>query len=276
MANIAISNITAKLLAVPGIFIFVKQDTDIWLACFINGLTFLFAGLIGLIIVYKKSWIQWITPKWSDMWNEYKNAWHIFISTAAINIYTSSITVMLGIMTSPTMVGYFVAADKIRLAIQGLIGPVSQALYPRINSLIISNRKKAFETINILLKVQGGSALLLSFFIFVFSDKIIVFMYGDNYTESIVIMKILAWLPFIVAVSNVFGYQTLLVLSMDKVFSKIVLVGAISALGLIYPMVTMFDNVGAAITILVTELIVNQLMLVVILYKKIPIFCRMS
>ncbi|MCS2150036.1 flippase [Scandinavium manionii] len=274
MANIAFSNILSKLLVVPAIFIFVTSDADIWLACLLNGLTFIIAGSIGVFLVYKKSWICWIMPTRRGMIDEYKNAWHVFLSTAAINAYTSSITVILGIVTTPTVVGYFVAADKIRLAVQGLIGPISQALYPRINALMIKDKKQAFNTISVLLKVQGGGAFILSLLLCFLSSQIIYFMYGAAYTDSIPVMRVLSWLPFIVAISNVFGYQTLLALGLEKFFSYIVLIGAVIALVIIYPLVVYFQQLGAAVTILITELIVNQLMLFIILKKKIPIFKR--
>ncbi|MES0303040.1 flippase [Citrobacter sedlakii] len=276
MANIAFSNVCAKLIAVPAIFLLVTEQSDVWLACLINGVTFVIAGIIGLYIVHKRNWIIWVVPSFKKMKVEYKEALHIFISTAAINIYTSSITVILGLMTSPTAVGYFSAADKIRLAVQGLIGPVSQALYPRINALMIKDKRMAFNTIHFLLKVQGGIALSISIVLFLLSEKIILFMYGVNYIDAISVMKVLAWLPFIVAVSNVFGYQTLLTLNLAKILSRAVLLGAICSMLMIFPLIKTWNIAGAAFTILLAELIVNQSMLIYIAHNKIPIFKKVK
>lgn len=240
----------------------------------INGLTFILSGCIALAIVIEKKWIKWYSPTWPEMKLELASAWHIFISTAAINIYTGSITVILGIFTNPTIVGYFTAADKIRLAIQGLIGPVSQALYPRINALMKNNREHAFDVIRKLLKVQGGIAFIISLLLFIYSKELILFLYGSDYHSSIVIMKILSGMPFIIAVSNIFGYQTLLVLNMAKMFSKIVITGGVIAMICIFPAVYSYGALGAAITVLITELVVNQLMMYVIIKNKLPIFCK--
>ncbi|BCG08835.1 flippase [Buttiauxella agrestis] len=274
MASVAFSNITAKLLAVPAIFIFVHTSSDLWMVVLINGLTFILAGLLGLVFIIRKKWIIWQKPSLSAMKREMQSAWHIFISTAAINIYTSSITVILGLLTSPVVVGYFVAADKIRLAIQGLIGPVSQALYPRVNYLMKENKTKAFNTIRILLRAQGGISFIISVFLFIYSGRIILELYGESYYNSIAVMKILAWMPFIIATSNVFGYQTLLVMNMAKIFSRIVLFGGVVTLIIIAPLVSYLNAAGAALTILIVELFINQLMMLEIIKKKIPIFFK--
>ncbi|EFP7227157.1 MULTISPECIES: flippase [Enterobacteriaceae] len=274
MAKVAISSITSKILAVPAIFLLIHSPEDVWLVALINGLTFILSGCIALAIVIEKKWIKWYSPTWPEMKLELASAWHIFISTAAINIYTGSITVILGIFTNPTIVGYFTAADKIRLAIQGLIGPVSQALYPRINALMKNNREHAFDVIRKLLKVQGGIAFIISLLLFIYSKELILFLYGSDYHSSIVIMKILSGMPFIIAVSNIFGYQTLLVLNMAKMFSKIVITGGVIAMICIFPAVYSYGALGAAITVLITELVVNQLMMYVIIKNKLPIFCK--
>lgn len=75
----------------------------------------------------------------------------------------------LGIISGPVAVGYYAAADKIRQAVQGIIAPVSQAVYPRINALMVKDKVIAFATIRKLLLIQGGGTFILSllfFFIF--------------------------------------------------------------------------------------------------------------
>ncbi|EFI8235888.1 flippase [Escherichia coli] len=272
ITKIALINISSKFLTVPLIFILIDKPSDGWKVGLINGSGYIVAGIIGLHIVSRRNWIVWVKPTFSQMFREYASAWHIFISNASINIYTSSITVILGALTSPVTVGYFVAADKIRLAFQGLINPVSQALYPRINALMKESPAAGFKTIRLLLKTQGVFFFFCSGFIFYLSPNIISFLYGESYKESIPILKILAWLPFIIAISNVLGYQTLLVLNMERIFSRLVLVGGGIALVIIFPLIIYFGGYGAALTILIAEVSVNLLMLTTLIKKKIPIF----
>ena len=123
-----------------------------------------------------------------------------------------------------------------------------------------------------MLRAQGVFFFICSGFIFYLSPNIISFLYGESYKESIPILKILAWLPFIIAVSNVLGYQTLLVLNMERIFSRLVLVGGGIALVIIFPLIIYFGGYGAALTILIAEVSVNLLMLTTLIKKKVPIF----
>lgn len=276
MGWIAVANIVSRFTSVPLIFIFVKSIHDVWIAAFITGTTSVIAGLIGLIFIYKNKWIHYEKPTLGNIIFQLKEGWHIFISSAAINLYTASITVILGMVSGPVAVGYFVAADKIRLAVQGLIMPVAQALYPRINSLMSRDENAAFKMIRKMLVLQGGGAMLMSIALFTLSGEIIIRLYGITYTESIKAMHILAWLPGIIGVSNVFGYQTLLVLGKKQVFSRIVITGGISSLLMILPLIHLWGINGAAATIIITELLVNFMMLAYIIQKRIPIFPFMN
>ncbi|EFU8284992.1 flippase, partial [Escherichia coli] len=65
---------------------------------------------------------------------------------------------------------------------------------------------------------------------------------------------------------------TLLVLNMERIFSRLVLVGGGIALVIIFPLIIYFGGYGAALTILIAEVSVNLLMLTTLIKKKVPIF----
>ncbi len=272
MGMIAIANITAKLMAVPLIFTFVRASSDAWLAGLITGVTTVVAGTIGLIAVRKFNWINWHKPTWTGVKRELSLGWHVFLSTAAISLYTVSITVILGVIAGPVAVGYYTAADKIRQAVQGFIAPVSQAIYPRINALMAKDKLMAFSTIRKLLLIQGCGTFILSLLLFIFAEPIILLAYNSTYINSVTVLKWLAWLPFVIGLSNVFGVQTLLVLGLNKIFSRILIVSGIFSLSLIFPLGSLWAQDGAAITTFITELTVTCLMLLIIIKRKIPIF----
>lgn len=272
MSIMAIVNIISKLMVVPLIFVFVKDENDIWIAALLTGLGSVISGLISLIIIFLKKWVIWISPTLKKIISEFVDGWHIFLSTIAISLYTTSVTVILGFLSSPIIVGYFVAADKIRLAAQGIIIPISQAIYPRINKLYDSDKNKAFDLISKLLLYQGGFTLIISINIYIFSSSIISILYGDHYISSVDILKILSCLPFLVGISNVLGIQTLIVANYKKEFSRILITSGIFNILIITPFIYLSNNIGAPISIVLTELLVILLMTKVILKNKIPIF----
>lgn len=272
MGWIAMANIIARLSAVPLIFIFVNNPSDSWVAAFISGITSILAGLIGLWFIYRQSWISWNRPSWMRMSQELGKGWHVFLSDVAISLYTTSTTVILGFIAGPIAVGFYVAADKLRQAVQGLIGPVSQALYPRINATMAKDKAKAFGIIRKLLKWQVCCTCLLSIGLFFGANHIIELVYGSHYYPSISVLYWLAWLPVIISFSNVFGVQTLLVLGLNSLFSRILIFAGIINLVLLVPMAMWLGENGAAISVFITEIFVTFLMFLVILKRKIPLF----
>lgn len=216
MGWIALSNITARLTAIPLVFSLVQHADDTWLAGGINGITSVFAGGIALFLIWKNKWITWVRPEWSEIKREYKEGWHVFISTAAISLYTTSTTVILGFLAGPTAVGYFVAADKLRQAAQGLISPVSQAFFPRVNSSMAKDKSLGFAVIRKLLVILSVIGLSASLFLFIFSSQLVTIVYGANYEPTVTVLRIIAFIPIVICMSNVFGIQTLLVLGKKK------------------------------------------------------------
>jgi PST family polysaccharide transporter len=272
MGWIAVSNISARLTTIPLIFSFVNSPSDAWIAGGINGMTSIFAGSIALIMIWRNRWIIWVRPEWNGMKREYKEGWHVFISTAAISLYTTSTTVILGFIAGPVAVGYFVAADKLRQAAQGLISPISQAFFPRVNSSMAKDQKLGFSVIRKLLVILSVIGCSASLFLFIFSPQLVGIAYGNNYEPTVTVLRIIAFIPIVICLSNVFGIQTLLVLGKKKIFSRILMASGVINISMLAPLAYYFKQDGAAISVLITESFVTLAMLFVVIKLKIPLF----
>lgn len=270
----SLSNIIPKLIAVPLIFIFVRTTNDAWIAALISSLTAIIGGVISITIIHHKRWIRWVPASIDDMKRDLYDGWHIFMSTASISLYTTSITVILGILCGPVVVGYFTAADKIRQAVQGLINPVTQACYPRINNLFSSSPADAYVFIRKLLSIQSIATLILSFILLIGAGKIIYLMYGVEFEKSVSVLMLMSFCPFMIGLSNIFGIHVLVVMGFKEVFSKILLLSGIFCIIIMIPASLFYQENGAAFSILLTEMFVTLLMIIVVRSKKIPLFKR--
>lgn len=135
MKWITLCTISARLCVIPLTFIFVSSKADIWLAALIQGSVNFIAGCIGLFLILNRGWISGACFNLKRIKQSLIEGWHVFLSTSAISLYTISTTVILGFIAGPVAVGIFNAANTIRNAAQGLLSPITQAIYPRINSL---------------------------------------------------------------------------------------------------------------------------------------------
>jgi PST family polysaccharide transporter len=96
--------------------------------------------------------------------------------------------------------------------------------------------------------------LAVSIGVFFFAAPLAKLIWGKNYLMSVPIIRLLAFIPFISAMNNMLGIQTMLSFGMDKLFSRIVLLAAVLDVALIVPLVSMFGARGAALTVVLTEL----------------------
>ncbi|EHS0464109.1 O11 family O-antigen flippase, partial [Escherichia coli] len=184
------------------------------------------------------------------------DGWHYFISSAAISLYTTSSTIILGALSGTTAVGYFIAADKIRLALQGVIGPITQAVFPRVTYIMKDNHDDGLLLARKVFRWQFSLMLVLSIFLYFFADDIILIMYGKTYHESLEILKVLAFTPAIVTVSNYIAILVMIPIGMKKEFTKIITTSGLIGLLIITYLTNEYSGVGTAIGVISTEFII--------------------
>lgn len=253
MCYITFVNIVARFLSVAGIFIFVKQPNDYVIAAFFQAIVPLIAAIGSWIIIYMKYPELLVLPSIKGIKNMIETGWPIFTSTIAINLYTASNIVFLGLMTNNTIVGYFSGAKKIIDNITQLISPVTQAIYPYISQKVSESRETAIIFLRKIVIVLGGGNLALSVFILIFAEWIIKILLGTGYEASVVLLRVLAFLPFVVSLSNIFGIQTMLAFGLQKEFSRILLLAAILNTCIVLPLIYLFQGLGVCVSITLTE-----------------------
>jgi PST family polysaccharide transporter len=260
MMWIAIFNLVARLITLPLIFIFVQNAQDVVLAVLIQTVTGMLAGIGSLIFIYQQKLLIWKRPQWAQVLQTLKEGWHIFISGVATSLYTAASPALVGLFSTPFQVGLYSAADKIKSASQSLVGPIGTAVYPRINALMTQSNKTGVRLAQKILLIQGGATFFLSLITFTCAPQIISILMGSEFDEAILILRILSPIPFLTALSNVFGIQLMLPLGKKKAFS--IIVGSTSAINIIVISVLAYGwgALGAAIASFFAELLVTCLM----------------
>jgi len=80
---------------------------------------------------------------------------------------------------------------------------------------------------------------------------------GSQYTESVIVLRILAFLPFIIGLSNIFAVQGLIAYGKLEIIPKITLAGAVSNIFIALLLVNLLQAVGVAISVLIAEAVVT-------------------
>jgi len=262
MKYITFMNLLAKSIFTIAIFIFVRKESDYLIVPLLNSFGFITAGLLSIIIIWKNFRVKLILPKMMYIIEELKEGFHIFISTLAISLYTISNTFILGLFTNNTIVGYYSAGEKIIKAFQYLLTPLSQTIYPHISKLATDSKEKALNFIRKILKFVGCTSFIISVCILIFACKISNIILGQQYIRSIPVIQILAFLPFIIGLSNIFGIQIMLNFGLKKVFTNILVSASLINILLAVMLVQFLQHIGIAISVLITESIVTTSMFI--------------
>ncbi len=264
MRFITIFNLIARGISVACIFALVREQTDFCLAAFLQSIVPLIAGVISLGMLLRSSRSLFVVPGRDMVLAKLRSGWDIFLSTVFINFYTNSNIFILRILTDDACVGYYAAANRLIEAVKGLLMPISSAIFPHVAVLVKESRERAVGFLCKTTRMIGGMSFLLSMGVFFFAEPIVHLIMGDSYGESIRILRIISFLPFIIGLSNIFGIQTMVAFGMQKLFSRILMASALLNFVLIFPLVCLWQATGLAVNVVIVECFVTVTMYVML------------
>lgn len=266
MERITVFTVGARLLSVVAIFEFVRSSKDIFIAAAIQSSALVLGSIFALVSLPSVKRLSIRLPEFQEIKGVILDSWPMFLSTAAVSLYTSTNTFVLGVETNTMIVGYFSGAEKIVRAVQGLLNPISQSVYPHVVNLTKRSRESGFSFLRKLLAWQSAGMLLVSILLFLSAAPLVKLILGQKFDESIRIIQWLAPLPFLVGVSNVLGIQTMLVFDMKRAFTRIIVTSGLLNVLMLVPLARLFRGTGAAMSVVATETFVT-LSMIMILYR---------
>lgn len=271
MKYTSILNIIGKVVFTVLIFVFIHTSSDYILVPIINSLGQIIVGVLGLYVALTRFKIKLKLPSRDDIRYQLKDGWHVFISTIAINMYTTTNTFLLGLLTNNTLVGYYSIAEKIILAVNGLLNPISQALYPFISRSVNNDKKTSITFIRKITKIMAVLGLIMSVGLFVFAKPIILILFGESYARSVLVLQVLSVIPFMVSLSTVFGIETMLTFNYKRAFTTIVMLGGILDIVLGSILIILLNEVGISLSFVITETFITVAMFLFLQRKGIKI-----
>lgn len=249
-----------KIILVVSIFTLINESSDYKIYALLNSSSTLTIGVISFLFV-SNNFILHNKKSAAILLDELKEGSILFLSNLSINLYTVSNTFILGLFAPPVIVGYWSAADKIRMAVQNILLPVTQGLYPHLSKLFSESFEMALQFIKKSFWIIALLSLISSVLLFLFAEPLVQIILGVEFLSSVYILKIISFLPFIIILSNISGIQVLLNLKGSKEFTFTVLIAALFNIVFSLIIVPKRLAIGTALSILITEVIVTSLML---------------
>lgn len=248
-------NTVVKVVTVSLIFIFVREQGDLWKYCFIMA-----GGTAASQIVvwpFLKKYIDFTLPSKEDILKHIKPLFILFIPVLAVSVYKIMDKIMLGQLATKTDVGYYDNAEKIITIFNTVIASFGTVMLPRMNNLFAEGKNsEGLSYIDKSLNYILVFSYAVAFGVGSIADNFSVWFWGNNYAESGRILAILVFtLPF-VAFASVIRMQYLIPKREDKAYIISVCGGALVNLTVNILLIPKYSGVGAAIGTLLAEIFV--------------------
>ena len=257
MRGLALAQFSFRILAAVLTISLIRAPDDLLLYASINctaAIAILVVSLIGLT----QHHIRWRTPRLAELVLVIQEGAHLFVSKVSISLYTSSTTLFVAFILGPAAAGAFALADRVRTVAASVIAPLNMAVYPFIYRVVGGvESDEAERTQRIFFLGVVALAALISVALFVFAPLIIWLLAGDAFHDAVLVLRIIAFLPLIITLSNRLGYQALIPLGMDRQFMWIVISAAVFGIAGIFILMNRLGLAGAALANLTVEIYVT-------------------
>ena len=250
-----IRNTIVKVLGVICIFIFIKNQDDLYKYFLIYVLSNTFGNIT--LWGYIKKYIKKISFGDLNIKRHIKPAILLFIPQVAIQVYTLLDKTMLGLLSNEmTNVGFYEQSQKIIKTALVLVTSLGTVVAPRIASIIASGKKK--EVSNYLEKSYHfvwlvGFPLMTG--LIAISKTLIPWFLGEEFFPSISITMVGAILIMAIGLNNVSGMQYLIPSKKQNLFTKSVVVAAIVNFTLNYIFIPKYGAMGAIVASVIAEIL---------------------
>jgi PST family polysaccharide transporter len=249
-------DISVRLVAIPVLLLFVRSPNDLNWALSTTAGSQMCIGLIGMVCLLRMGEIRWALPQFISIVRVLQKAFPIFLSTSVVSLYTTTTTVVVGVLANREQLGFFSAAQKILNAMCGVLAPIGQAAYPRVAQSFRTDVMQGRSLVFKLLLVIAPLGCLISCAMVFMAPQIVEVLFGDQYKPAVRILRYLSPVPAMLAFAVVFANLVILPLGHYSKHLLIVGLAAAAHVLVVVPLVSNYGAAGAALAVNIAEFVV--------------------
>lgn len=246
MKYITYINILAKIMFLILVFSCISGPEDYYYVPLFTAIGFFTATVLSIYQLKKKYSYSFKLPYFSEIKEGFKDGWEIFLGSAFTSLYTNSNIVILGLFTSPVIVGYFTIADKIVSAISGLFIPLNQAIYPFLSKQYSISKIKFFDIFLKLQKYLFLVSLILLLIFFGLKEPIIKFVTNEINLTVLLLISIMSLRIVSSPFSNLFS-NVLIIAGRKAQYLKVMKLTVYANIILVFPGIYIYESIGLAV-----------------------------
>lgn len=252
---ITIRTIVVHIISLVCLFIFVKSPEDYYLYAILTVLTNAIICISNFFYCKKYTKVKFTTKM--NFRKHIKFMLLFFANNVAVSIYVHADTTMLGWMIGDYSVGIYSVAAKVYSILKTVIASIYLVSLPRLTYYASNDDKKNYKglvteltsiIILILLPCSAG--------VFVLAKEVVLILSGEAYISAIPVLRIQS-IAIIFAIFGGILTQCMNVsLNKEKITLKATVLGALTNVGLNFFLIKNYQEKGAALTTVISEIIV--------------------
>jgi PST family polysaccharide transporter len=256
MSYIAIMNFISKVIYTICIFCLIKIESDYILVPLLYSLSQIFVGTYAMFVIIKSYKLFPVRCNIVGIFNLIKETNTLFMSNVSLVLNLKLPIVFLGILCGNIYVGYYSAAEKIISALRGIQNALNQTFYPYICKVVNSgDRVCTNRVMKKLFIIYISIGTVMSCFSYIFSNQIIITIFGNSFACSIGAFQILSFLFIIMSLSDIYIFQTMLPSGQKKEYAILTFVTCAIFMLLACIFIPTYKHVGAAFSLILSQLV---------------------
>lgn len=245
MRYITILNVVSKLFFTIAVFIFIKDKNDYILQPLLTSLGFVVSGVIAFYYILVKWKVKLLKPSLKKIELTIRKSTDVFLNNLMPNLYNSFSTVLLGVFGGDIANGKLDAGTKFINIAQQFMSVLSRAFFPFLSRNL--SKHYIYARINIAL------SLSMSALLFLFAPWIIDWFFTAEFTDSVVVLRIMSISIFFLALSNIYGTNYMIIAGYERQLRNTTTIVSIIGFVLSFPLIYFWGFIGAAITVTLTR-----------------------
>lgn len=247
MKYITIMNIAMRFVFTLLVFVFIRESEDYLLQPILMGIGYLIPAIITLFLIKKKFGVKIYIVPLREVFIEIKKGFNLFISLFLPTIYSNLNILILGGYNGKQAVGIYGGGIKFTSIAFAFFQILSRATYPLFARNI--NKHNYYVLCSMIL------AITMTIFLYVFAEDIVYIFLGNEFQNTIIVLKFLAFTPIAMCLMNSYGYNYLVLQNGEKLMRNVIMGVTFCAIIMGIPMAIKYSYIGVAITDLTIQMI---------------------
>lgn len=255
MKNMALFNFAIKVVGAVLVVLLVSIPSDYRNYVLILSLSYVVVGVIAfLYVIWQYDLCNNRNKDEMLSGQVIRKGFPIFLNNIFVSLYTAAGMTIIGIYLSDVEVGLYAGVHKIVLAVMMLTSmPINIALFPIMSRKFEESKHEGWEFFkkSLILVATGGA--VVSIFLYLIAPFAVNIFLGNEFTDSIPLLKLFSPLPFLVITASMLTVQGMYGMQMHRYAPFIGAFLGVVSIVLCLGLVPCWGIYGAAIAWLTTQ-----------------------